>query len=146
MGVAMALVILLYLSLLMYGIITMRSVLEEKTTRTMEVLISAVHPFELLAGKILGVAGVAFTQFFVGRCRSPCLLPMAPRLPRWRVRARLLPVFMCQPPYWHRPVSIFGRVLSVFRDVCRSRCGMLERARTLRSCNGLPWRRWSSRC
>jgi ABC-2 type transport system permease protein len=65
MGVAMALVILLYLSLLMYGIITMRSVLEEKTTRTMEVLISAVHPFELLAGKILGVAGVAFTQFFV---------------------------------------------------------------------------------
>jgi ABC-2 type transport system permease protein len=65
MGVAVALVILLYLSLLMYGIITMRSVLEEKTTRTMEVLISAVHPFELLAGKILGVAGVAFTQFFV---------------------------------------------------------------------------------
>jgi ABC-2 type transport system permease protein len=65
MGVAVALVILLYLSLLMYGIITMRSVLEEKTTRTMEVLISAVHPFELLAGKILGVAGVAFTQFFI---------------------------------------------------------------------------------
>ncbi|HXO45469.1 MAG TPA: ABC transporter permease [Candidatus Cybelea sp.] len=65
MGVAVALVILLYLSLLMYGIITMRSVLEEKTTRTMEVLISAVHPFELLAGKILGVAAVAFTQFFI---------------------------------------------------------------------------------
>jgi ABC-2 type transport system permease protein len=40
-------------------------VLEEKTTRTMEVLISAVDPFELLAGKILGVAGVAFTQFFI---------------------------------------------------------------------------------
>jgi ABC-2 type transport system permease protein len=65
MGVAVAIVILLYLSLLMYGIITMRSVLEEKTTRTMEVLISAVHPFELLAGKILGVAAVAFTQFFI---------------------------------------------------------------------------------
>ena len=64
-GVAIALVILLYTSLLMYGIITMRSVLEEKTTRTMEVLISAVHPFELLAGKILGVAGVAFTQFAI---------------------------------------------------------------------------------
>lgn len=65
MGVAVALVFLLYISLLMYGIITMRSVLEEKTTRTMEVLISAVHPFQLLAGKILGVAGVAFTQFFI---------------------------------------------------------------------------------
>jgi ABC-2 type transport system permease protein len=62
-GVAIGLVILLYMSLLMYGILTMRSVLEEKTTRTMEVLISAVRPMELLTGKILGVAGVAFTQF-----------------------------------------------------------------------------------
>lgn len=65
LGVAIALVILLYTSLLMYGIITMRSVLEEKTTRTMEVLISAVRPFDLLCGKILGVAAAAFTQFAV---------------------------------------------------------------------------------
>jgi ABC-2 type transport system permease protein len=65
LGVAIGLVILLYMSLLLYGIITMRSVLEEKTTRTMEVLISSVRPFQLLAGKILGVAGVAFTQFFI---------------------------------------------------------------------------------
>jgi len=64
-GVAIALVVLLYMSLLMYGIITMRSVLEEKTTRTMEVLISAVTPSQLLAGKILGVAGVAITQFLI---------------------------------------------------------------------------------
>jgi ABC-2 type transport system permease protein len=64
-GIAVALVILLYMSLLMYGIITMRSVLEEKTTRTMEVLISAVTPSQLLAGKILGVAGVAVTQFLI---------------------------------------------------------------------------------
>jgi ABC-2 type transport system permease protein len=64
-GIAIALVVLLYTSLLMYGIITMRSVLEEKTTRTMEVLISAVRPFELLCGKILGVAAAAFTQFAI---------------------------------------------------------------------------------
>src|ERR1700691_1490412 len=64
-AIAVALVILLYTALLMYGIITMRSVLEEKTTRTMEVLISAVRPFELLAGKILGVACAAFTQFAI---------------------------------------------------------------------------------
>jgi ABC-2 type transport system permease protein len=61
--VAIVLVVLLYTALLSYGIITMRSVIEEKTTRTMEVLISSVRPFELLAGKILGVAAVAFTQF-----------------------------------------------------------------------------------
>jgi ABC-2 type transport system permease protein len=64
-GIAIAIVILLYMSLLMYGIVTMRSVLEEKTTRTMEVLISAVSPSQLLAGKILGVAGVAITQFII---------------------------------------------------------------------------------
>jgi ABC-2 type transport system permease protein len=64
-GIAIALVVLLYTALLMYGIITMRSVLEEKTTRTMEVLISAVSPFELLCGKILGVAAAAFTQFAI---------------------------------------------------------------------------------
>jgi ABC-2 type transport system permease protein len=64
-AIAVSLVVLLYTSLLMYGIITMRSVIEEKTTRTMEVLISSVRPFELLAGKILGVAAVAFTQFAI---------------------------------------------------------------------------------
>ena len=63
--IAIILVVLLYTSLLMYGIITMRSVIEEKTTRTMEVLISSVRPVELLAGKILGVAAVAFTQFAI---------------------------------------------------------------------------------
>jgi ABC-2 type transport system permease protein len=64
-AIAIALVVLLYTALLMYGIITMRSVIEEKTTRTMEVLIASVSPFELLAGKILGVAAVAFTQFAI---------------------------------------------------------------------------------
>jgi ABC-2 type transport system permease protein len=62
-AISVGLVMLLYMALLMYGIMTMRSVLEEKTTRTMEALISTVRPSQLLAGKILGVAGVAFTQF-----------------------------------------------------------------------------------
>lgn len=64
-GLAITLVILLYMSLLIYGIIMMRSVLEEKTTRTMEVLISSVTPFQLLTGKILGVAATAFTQLLI---------------------------------------------------------------------------------
>ncbi len=64
-GIAVALVVLLYISLVAYGVITMRSVLEEKTTRTMEVLVSSVRPFELLAGKVLGVAGMAFTQLLI---------------------------------------------------------------------------------
>ena len=64
-GLSIALVILLYVLLVTYGILTMRSVLEEKTTRTMEVLVSSVRPFDLLAGKILGVAALAFTQLLI---------------------------------------------------------------------------------
>jgi ABC-2 type transport system permease protein len=64
-GIAIGLVLLLYMSLLIYGIIMMRSVLEEKTTRTMEVLIASVNPFQLLTGKILGIAGTAFTQLLI---------------------------------------------------------------------------------
>ncbi|HXX21661.1 MAG TPA: ABC transporter permease [Terriglobia bacterium] len=56
---------LLYMTLMIYGVITMRSVLEEKTSRIVEILISAVRPFQLLTGKILGVAGVAFTQYMI---------------------------------------------------------------------------------
>ncbi len=56
---------LLYMTLIMYGVITMRSVLEEKTTRIIEVLISAVRPSQLLTGKIVGVAAVACTQYLI---------------------------------------------------------------------------------
>lgn len=59
------LAMLLYITLIMYGVFTMRSVLEEKTTRIVEVLVSAVRPFQLLLGKIIGVAGVGFTQYLI---------------------------------------------------------------------------------
>jgi ABC-2 type transport system permease protein len=55
----------LYMTLLVYGIATMRSVLEEKTTRIVEILASSARPFQLLSGKILGVAGVGFTQYLI---------------------------------------------------------------------------------
>lgn len=64
-AVAIVMALVLYGALMMYGITTMRSVLEEKTTRTMEVLISSVRPVQLMAGKILGVAGVGLTQFIL---------------------------------------------------------------------------------
>jgi len=63
--IAVSMAMLLYMTLLMYGVITMRSVLEEKTSRIVEILISALRPFQLLTGKVLGVAGVAFTQFMI---------------------------------------------------------------------------------
>jgi ABC-2 type transport system permease protein len=63
--VVFSLVMILYITLAVYGQVTMRSVLEEKTTRVVEILASSAHPFQLLAGKILGVAGVGFTQFLI---------------------------------------------------------------------------------
>ena len=56
---------LLDMTLLLYGIAVMRSVIEEKTSRVFEVLLSSVKPIELMAGKILGVAAVGLTQYTV---------------------------------------------------------------------------------
>ncbi len=64
-GVAIGMTVILYAALLMYGVATMRSVLEEKTGRVMEILVSSVKPIYFMAGKILGVAAVALTQFMI---------------------------------------------------------------------------------
>lgn len=64
-AVAMVVVMVLYISLIVYGMATMRSVMEEKTSRIVEVLVSSLRPFQLLAGKILGVAAVGFTQYLI---------------------------------------------------------------------------------
>ncbi len=56
------LVITLYVTVLMYGVNVMRAVLEEKTTRVMEVLMASVSATDLMAGKIMGVGAVGLTQ------------------------------------------------------------------------------------
>ncbi len=47
----------------MYGALVMRGVIEEKTNRIVEVIVSSVKPFQLMMGKIVGVAMVGLTQF-----------------------------------------------------------------------------------
>ena len=56
---------MLFTTVLVYGISVMRSVLEEKNSRVMEVLLSALTPKELMAGKIIGVAAVGLTQIAI---------------------------------------------------------------------------------
>ena len=53
---------MLYMFLVIYGSMVMTSVIEEKGSRVLDVLVSSVKPFELMMGKILGVASVAVTQ------------------------------------------------------------------------------------
>jgi ABC-2 type transport system permease protein len=56
---------LLYTTLIIYGVTTMRSVTEEKNSRVMEILVASVRPFHLLSGKIMGVAAVGLTQYAI---------------------------------------------------------------------------------
>jgi ABC-2 type transport system permease protein len=56
---------LIYMFIFIYGAMVMRGVLEEKTNRIIEVIISSVKPFQLMMGKIIGVALVGLTQFML---------------------------------------------------------------------------------
>jgi ABC-2 type transport system permease protein len=56
---------LIYLILLIYGSQVMMGVMEEKTNRIAEVIVSSVKPFQMMLGKILGIGLVALTQFFL---------------------------------------------------------------------------------
>ncbi len=57
--------LLIYLILLIYGSQVMMGVMEEKTNRIAEVIVSSVKPFQMMLGKIVGIGLVAITQFFL---------------------------------------------------------------------------------
>lgn len=57
--------ILMFMFIMLYGIQVMRGVIEEKTSRIIEIMISSVKPFQLMMGKIIGIAMVGLTQFIL---------------------------------------------------------------------------------
>ena len=63
--VTFVMVMFLYMALIMYGAFVMRSVYEEKLSRVVEVLISSCKPFQLMAGKVLGIGAVGLTQYMI---------------------------------------------------------------------------------
>ncbi len=62
-GIGFGLAFLVYIFIFIYGSMVMRSAMEEKTNRIVEIIVSSVKPFHLMMGKILGVAAVGLTQF-----------------------------------------------------------------------------------
>ncbi len=64
-GIGYAMGFLIYLVIFIYGAGVMRGVMEEKTNRIAEVIISSVKPFQLMMGKIIGIALVGLTQFMM---------------------------------------------------------------------------------
>jgi len=57
--------VLMFMFIMLYGVQVMRGVIEEKTSRIIEVMISSVKPFQLMLGKIIGIALVGLTQFLL---------------------------------------------------------------------------------
>jgi len=56
---------LIYFFIFLYGVQTLRGVIEEKTSRIVEIIISSVKPFQLMMGKIIGIGAVGLTQFVI---------------------------------------------------------------------------------
>ncbi len=56
---------LIYITMFIYGAMVMRGVMEEKTNRIAEVMVSSVKPFQLMLGKIIGIGAVGLTQFLM---------------------------------------------------------------------------------
>lgn len=81
--IAYILSFMLYMFLIIYGAMVMQSVIEEKNNRVLEVMVSSVRPFQMMLGKILGVASVAVVQILTwlviilvaGAFLVPALLP-----------------------------------------------------------------------
>lgn len=80
MAVGFAAAILIYMSLFIYGIQVMRGIIEEKTSRIVEVVISSVKPFQLMMGKIIGIGLVGLTQFLLWITLSIGLMTVASQI------------------------------------------------------------------
>lgn len=80
MGLGITLSVLVYITLMLYGSQVMRGVIEEKTNRIVEVIISSVKPFQLMMGKIVGVGLVGLTQFALWIILSGILITVATTL------------------------------------------------------------------
>src|SRR5690606_7468980 len=64
-SVGMLFGLLMYLFIFIYGAQIMQGIIEEKTNKVVEVIVSTVRPFQLMMGKILGLASVGLLQFMI---------------------------------------------------------------------------------
>ena len=80
MAVGFGAAILIYMSLFIYGVQVMRGIIEEKTSRIIEVIISSVKPFQLMMGKIIGIGLVGLTQFLLWIILSGSLMAIASKV------------------------------------------------------------------
>jgi ABC-2 type transport system permease protein len=63
MALGMVFTFLIYMFIFVYGAMVMQGVMEEKTNRIVEIMVSSVKPFDLMMGKLIGIGSVGLTQF-----------------------------------------------------------------------------------
>jgi ABC-2 type transport system permease protein len=73
-GIGSIMGLIMYFTVFIYGMMVMRSVMEEKTSRIVEVMISSVRPFHLMLGKIIGVGAVGLTQVVIWAILIPLVM------------------------------------------------------------------------
>ncbi|MEZ4907624.1 MAG: ABC transporter permease [Saprospiraceae bacterium] len=76
-GLAFVMGFLLYMVIFIFGTQVMRSVMEEKVNRIVEVMMSSVKPFQLMIGKVIGVGAVGLTQLFIWIILIPVIMFLA---------------------------------------------------------------------
>jgi len=72
--------LLIYMFIMIYGTQVMRAVMQEKTSKIVEILVSSVKPYQLMMGKIIGVALVGLTQFALWMILTAAILSIGPTL------------------------------------------------------------------
>jgi ABC-2 type transport system permease protein len=72
--------LLIYLFIFLYGVMVMKGIIEEKTNRIVEIIISSVRPFQLMMGKILGIASVGLLQFVIWVALIILVMPLVSSL------------------------------------------------------------------
>ena len=75
---------LMYMIVFINGMMVMKSVMEEKTNRIVEIVISSVKPFQLMLGKIIGIGGVGLTQIAIWAVIIPLLYLLAQVVFGWQ--------------------------------------------------------------
>jgi ABC-2 type transport system permease protein len=80
MAVSYAMALILYFFIFMFGAMVMRGVIEEKVNRIIEVMVSSVSPFQLMTGKIVGIALVAVLQFTIWITLSAVMMAIIPSM------------------------------------------------------------------
>jgi ABC-2 type transport system permease protein len=85
--------IILYVAITLYGVNVMNSVLEEKTTRIVEVLVSSLRPGQLMTGKLIGVGAVSLVQFLIWGVSGRAMLSQRARVASWFGRSPEMSIF-----------------------------------------------------